>query len=581
MPSGFEERLIVKTFSDYGIDVHGKNEQEETTCPRCSADRKPQNQKKPCLSVNHAKGKWNCHHCGRSGGLVTGWSDLKQERPTKMEYQPKVLKRPSYNAPAILHETALGYLKRRGISEDVVKANKIGWGASFGSNYGIQFPYYKGGQVVNIKHRSMSKEFRQEKDAEKVLYRFDEISKCQGDTLIITEGEFDALSVQVAGFDMVTSVPDGAPAVNTLQYSTKFNFLLSCENLFKHYKKIILAVDADDPGRVLEAELARRIGAEKCYRVKFPDGCKDSNDVLVKFGVDALRAVIKNAVPYPVEGIFTPKDYEEAVLNLYDLGVNRGVMTGWPILDQFYIVKTGEMTIVTGIPASGKSNFVDALMVNLVESHGWSFAVFSPENWPVERHLQTLLEKFERKPFAKDGYHESRMERKSVIEMLGIINNHFNFIVLDEGLLTVETILEKARIAVFRYGIKGLVIDPWNELDHVYANMTEAQYLSEKLTKIRRFARLNGIHIWVVAHPKNLVKDKDGVYKPPTMYEISGGAHWRNKADNGICVHRPDYKNDITEIYIQKIRFKEVGRTGDVKLQYSRDTGTYSQLKEV
>jgi twinkle protein len=216
-------------------------------------------------------------------------------------------------------------------------------------------------------------------------------------------------------------------------------------------------------------------------------------------------------------------------------------------------------------------------MVNLVERLGWSFAVFSPENWPAERHLQTLIEKFERKPFAKDGYNERRMDRQSVIEVLGAINNHFQFIVPEEGLLTVEAILEKARVAVFRHGVKGLVIDPWNELDHVYANLTEAQYLSDKLTKIRRFARMNGIHIWVVAHPKNLVKDKAGVYQPPTMYEISGGAHWRNKADNGICVHRPDYTNDTTEIYIQKIRFREVGKTGSVKLKYIRDSGTYGQ----
>jgi twinkle protein len=126
------------------------------------------------------------------------------------------------------------------------------------------------------------------------------------------------------------------------------------------------------------------------------------------------------------------------------------------------------------------------------------------------------------------------------------------------------------------HGIKGVVIDPWNEIDHAYSGLTEAQYLSKSLSKIRQFARRNGVHIWVVAHPRNLQKDDHGGYRPPTMYEISGGAHWRNKADCGICIHREDYTRDETSVYVQKVRFREVGQPGEAVLNFCRDTGTYS-----
>ena len=406
------------------------------------------------------------------------------------------------------------------------------------------------------------------------------------ETLIITEGEIDALSCCEAGFNYVVSIPDGAPSANSKSFRTKFDFIRSAEKLLGQFQKIILAVDNDEPGKRAEQELSRRIGAEKCYRVGYPDGCKDLNDVLKSQGADAVRAVIKSARPYPVSGIIEPLDLKGRMGELYDRGIVRGASTGWKVVDELYTVKPCEMTIVTGIPGSGKSNWLDNLMINLSLLHGWPHAVFSPENWPVERHLQTLLEKLCDKPFANpvkewgpNGTKTiERMPKQMAMAGLNELNDYFHFIVPDEELMTVDTILEKARIAIFRYGVKGIVIDPWNEVEHQFQGLREDQYISLQLTKIRQFARKNGVHIWVVAHPRNLRKDDNGAYKPPTMYEISGGAHWRNKADNGICVHRPDYRTDEVKIIVQKIRFREVGTIGETALKYIRATGRYEDL---
>jgi len=270
-------------------------------------------------------------------------------------------------------------------------------------------------------------------------------------------------------------------------------------------------------------------------------------------------------------------DFKNEVLGLYDKGVDRGLSTGWKALNEYYTVKPGEFTVITGIPGHGKSTFMDALAVNMVREHGWRFVFYSPENWPVERHLKSLLEKTTLKPFSSNGRHTERMAKDDVTEVLDIMSDYYYFIYPQKDILGVDEILDKARIAIFRYGINGVIIDPWNEIDHLYENMTEAQYLSKTLSKIRQFARRNAVHVWVIAHPRNLIKDKNGNYQPPTMYEISGGAQWRNKSDNGLCIFREDFGVYESEIFIQKVRFREVGKVGSAKLIYSEETGNYNE----
>jgi twinkle protein len=448
----------------------------------------------------------------------------------------------------------------------------------------IRFPFFRKGEVINIKSRDKNKLFRLEKNAERIFYGLDD---CTGETAIIVEGEMDKLSLYEAGIKHTVSVPDGAPAPTAKNYESKFEFLENCADWIEKIKVFVLAVDNDDPGRKLEDELARRLGKHRCKRVTWPEGCKDANDVLIKHGPGALREAVKNATDYPVEGIFEPDDLWADVERLYDEGATRGKFCGWAQVNDFYTIREGEFTVVTGIPGHGKSEWIDALMVNLANEEKWSFAVFSPENQPLERHIAKILEKFALKPFYKphvicdaSGTVIKRYPRMSREELsIGRIkmNQHFSFILPPEDKMTVDGILELATHVVLKKGIKGMVIDPWNEIDHTRpATFTETEYISSALSKIRRFARVHSVHIWLVAHPTKLQKDKEtGRYEPPTPYQISGSAHWRNKADNCACVYRPDMDTDEVQVHIQKIRFKEVGRVGMATLKYDTVTGVY------
>ena len=143
-----------------------------------------------------------------------------------------------------------------------------------------------------------------------------------GEALIVVEGECDKLALEEAGYRNVGSVPNGAQGNGqaTAEDSAAFAYLTGCAGALARAERIILAVDNDEKGRILEAELARRLGRERCWRARWPDSedapCKDANEVLLRHGADVLRECIEAAEPYPIEGLHNAADYLDDTLSL-------------------------------------------------------------------------------------------------------------------------------------------------------------------------------------------------------------------------------------------------------------------------
>lgn len=561
----------MESFADYGISLPSRaTGNAKTTCPKCSPGRK--NKTDPCLSVEVEKGVWRCHHCEWEGGLRT----IRRE-----DFHRKAYQKPQEPKAQTLSQTGIDWFTKRGITPEVWTRNKIYsakvWLPQTQKEEScVNFPYYRDGELVNIKHRDGKKNFTQEKDAEQILFGYDDI---EDSCLVWVEGEMDKLSAEVAGFKSCVSVPAGAPGEKDRTDGKKFQFFDSAKERLDKVKLHVIAVDNDGPGFRLQQELIRRLGAENCSVAVWPDGCKDANDVLVKHGAEELFKRITSAKPCPIKGIITVEDVSNDVFSLYEHGSGPGLSTGWSDVDEFYTVRPGEWTAVTGIPGHGKSEFIDALLMNLSYQYGWKFALFSPENQPIAEHVKKLLEKCVDKPFGAGP--KERISPEELLAGMGWLNDRFCFVVPENP--TVEEIISIGKKMVRRYGINGIVIDPWNEIDHHRpSSMTETEYISHALSQFRRFARECQIHLWLVAHPTKLQKDKvTNKYPVPTLYDISGSAHWRNKADNGITVFRHIGEDDFpVEIHVQKIRFKAVGKVGTAKLRYDRITGRYKGMSE-
>jgi twinkle protein len=275
--------------------------------------------------------------------------------------------------------------------------------------------------------------------------------------------------------------------------------------------------------------------------------------------------------------------FRQAFRYLWQVGIQRGDSTGWPTVDELFTVRAREWTLLTGIPNHGKSAFLDNLMVNLSLIHGYRWAVFSAENLPLERHAASLASVYMGKAFDPTSYR--RMSEQEFQQCDLWLDWHFRFICPPEDDCTIDRILHIAGMIHDHEGLQGLVIDPWNELDHSRpANMNETEYISRALSKVRRFAREHECHVFLVAHPTKLQRinrptpdaPEATVYPVPTPYDVSGSAHFRNKADNCLCVWRDvSDPNTATQLHVQKIRFREIGHVGMCELRYDRECGQY------
>lgn len=561
----------MKDYSDYDIQIpYGKRSGKvKTFCPKCHNERRDKRDKS--LSVDLDKGVWNCHYCSWAGHLEYD----EQEKQKWMEQQPwyqrtKIRQKPVYKKPkprphAPMSAKALAWFSSRGISEYTVLALKITEGLEWmpqkqGQANTVQFNYYHNGELVNTKFRTGDKCFKLCSGAELLPYNIDAI-KGQNEC-IITEGEMDALSFYECGRHDVISVPNGANA--NLDYLDDY-----IEDYFDDKETIYIASDTDTKGVVLRDELLRRFGVERCRVLEYGEGCKDANEHLMKYGRESLLQCIDAAPEIKMEGVFTVQDFEQSLDALFENGWQKGVTIGHDNFDRLCSFETKRLCIVTGIPGSGKSEFIDEIAERLNMRYGWRFAYFSPENAPLAYHASKLIEKFTGRRFNRQSL--TFGEYKQVKEHL---EQNFYFIAPTDS-YRVDNILEKAKYLVRRRGIKALVIDPYNRLESEQGGRSETQYISELLDKLTNFAQRNDILIILMAHPTKQPKNKDGVIEAPTLYDISGSANFFNKADFGIVVHRNRIENTV-EVHIQKVKFRHLGECGTALFKYNLNNGRYT-----
>ena len=567
----------MKDYRDFGIQIpYGRTGGKiKTFCPQCHNQRRDKRDKS--LSVDLDKGLWHCHYCGWSGTLTESTYDPSPEgkrkwmeqqlwyRQTQIRQQKREYKKPQPRPTAPMSAKALAWFKGRGISEETLLAMKVTEGLEWmpqknGQANTVQFNYYHNGELVNTKFRTGDKCFKLVSGAELLPYNIDAI-KGQKEC-IITEGEMDALSFYECGRHDVISVPNGANA--NLDYLDNY-----IEEYFEDKETIYIASDTDTKGVLLRDELLRRFGVERCRVLEYGEGCKDANEHLMKFGRESLLQCIASAPEIKVEGVFTVSDFEQSLDALFENGWQKGVTIGHDNFDRLCSFETKRLCIVTGIPGSGKSEFIDEIAERLNMRYGWRFAYFSPENAPLAYHASKLIEKFTGKRFNRQSL--TFGEYKQVKEH---IEQDFYFIAPTDN-YRVDNILEKAKYLVRRRGIKALVIDPYNRLESEQGTRNETQYISELLDKLTNFAQRNDLLIILMAHPTKQPRNKDGVIEAPTLYDISGSANFFNKADFGIVVHRNRTENTV-EVHVQKVKFRHLGECGTALFKYNLNNGRYT-----
>jgi twinkle protein len=232
----------------------------------------------------------------------------------------------------------------------------------------------------------------------------------------------------------------------------------------------------------------------------------------------------------------------------------------------------GRVIVVTGVPNSGKTNWVLNAMVHLQRKYGRKFAVFSPEAGPWLDFLAGVSQILTDKPFHNRGGFVAMTDDEARAAAEWFLGKLF-WVGGDEEVPTMAWLLDTAKLLVMRYGITDFIIDPFNEVEPGDDAASETKYIGRCLQMARKFGERYGVNVWIVAHPKMLQKEKDGKIPIPGPYDISGSAHWANKADLGITIHTPD---ETTFLILWKSRYSRWGRKNNqAPMKYDVVTGRY------
>lgn len=515
--------MVTESFSNLGIRLKGNSVQQKVQCPNCIKLGK-ENYKDTCLSVNLNDGLYNCHKCG--------WSGIVKKQENRMI--KKTYKKPEKSRLKKLTPSGKKFLNSRGITDEVIKNNKI---VASVDGKSIVFPYLVNGEIVNYKTRGIDgKFFTQSKDAEPVIYNYD---NCKDEeTIVICEGEMDSLSWEVAGITSHTSVNMGAPNIGDKNIDKKLECITNCYDVFEGAKNIYIATDNDENGRNLEKELVRRFGVEKCLLVDLRP-FKDANEVLLHEGIESLRERLKMAQNPKVEGIFSLDEVRDSMLDGFHNGQERGTTTYIPQVDSAWTWRNGEVNIWTGYQNEGKSMFLNQLATIKAANDGWKFGVFSPENMPMNDFFNDIIEMYVGKS-ADPYYKNNQMPIEEYKMAMDFVKKHF-FLIYPQKFFTLDNIFHRASYLVKTKGIRSLIIDPYNTVQHkMERGEREDLYISRFMSQLKRFALDKNISIHLVAHQITPRKGDDGRYPKPDINSIKGGGTFPDKADNCLFVWRPE-----------------------------------------
>jgi twinkle protein len=529
-----------------GIDLRDRWSGEvKTKCPKCANSRKKQTD--PSLGVNIDKGVWKCHHCGWSGSV----NEYVRPEPRAQVATAKILE----------------YFENRKITAETVKkfdvSESIEWMPQDQKEHKVVcFNYYLDGELINIKFKTSDKMFKMVKDARKIPYNIDCIKNSS--YIIICEGEEETMVWSQSNLNAI-SVPNGASKNNN-----NLEWLDSVYDLFEN-KIIYLATDNDEPGRKLKEDLARRFSSSDIRIIEFPDNEKDANDCLKRYGQDFVSRLYEDAKPLPIAEISSASDYLSLIESYRKDGYPVGAHVGMTETDKHISWNRGELGVVTGIPGSGKSTWLDYMFIRLAFMKGWKFGMFSPENIAPLK-ITRLTEQLTNKSL-------THMNSSEVERGVGIINKHFWFYNVETMEdYTISNLLRLAETMVRRNGIDCLCLDPFNYIEQDSSDDTSNEKIGNLLRKLKQFAVKMNVLVVLVAHPRKMDKT-GGNYNVPRLYDISGSHHFFNVPDWGLAVHRQfqNGQKDPVEVHIQKIKYHFRGKLGRIDYDFDRDTGQYSE----
>lgn len=435
----------------------------------------------------------------------------------------------------------------------------------------LLFPNYREGKLVGIKLRNIDEKlFWQKKGSKHLLYTAaTEILETLADTdepLIICEGELDYFSWRQAGFSCVASAPSATSKKDPesgppLWIEHEYDKIIQA-------RRIIIAVDCDKAGTMLKEQMIRYLDRFRLYEVQFPEGCKDGNDVLQKFGREEgehiLRKLIYQAKPVRVSGVRKASDIKSDAPAEYHT-------TGWWDLDKLVRLTPG-LTIITGYSGAGKSQFLWQLNAYLCGVKGWNGIAGYFENDTKEaveeiNELMTYIDVPGVPAYRKHEADQLLDERMTFLDARQARGNGER--------ITTDWLIDLGEALVIKDNVRFAIFDTWSRIARsTSTHRSEAEQINEELQKLQDFGHQFGVCVILCAHP---TKPKTDHKFPPTEYDIAGSRSFNDNADGVWVLHRPSKDTEASYFRNAKVRNQRKGGSlGWLEFMFDKKTRTLS-----
>lgn len=522
------------------------------------------------LSINRENGAFKCLRasCGKSGHFV----QLANDFNFKLQDEEKERKYITFkNREIVSTPKAIEYLHKRGISPDVIKRYKVTT-AKDRSDV-LMFPFFsaQNDRIEFIKYRNTSKDASvkewAERDMKPILYG---MQACEeGDTIVVTEGQIDALSVATAGIKNVVSVPNGAKG---------FTWVKHCGEWLSKYKTIIIFGDCENGKISLVEEMKKHFPKNliKVVRVRDYLYLKDANEILTNHGTNAIIECIERAELTPLKSVKNMSEIEFGCQT-----AKAHIKTGFKQLDKsiggFY---EGQLVILSGKSGNGKSTFLSQIMANMVEQKKEVF-LYSGEltsefckywAWLQIAGHNNIIK-------VKEGEEEHYTLDYYTVKAIDMWAKDMLYLYDCESLEgdECEGLLEVLEQSIVRYNIKVALID--NLMTALDESMSTDLFTTQTtfVKRLKDIAKRYNIVVVLVAHPKKSKEDFDNE-------SIAGSSNIGNLSDLILALERTTPEEDFdTRLMVTKnrIRGKILDRENCIELMFDETSKRFREYGEL